>query len=286
MNLISGTVLADKIYEKIHQHLKDNKIRSKMCLGIIQIGDDERSNKYIKVKQKKLAEMGWTCIHRKLYETISNTDFSNIIYQLVLDDSVHGIIAQLPMPKHIESRTFDDVPYDKDVDGLTLANQGMLFKDYMHGRSVAPCTALACMHFLQAHKVKIAGSHAAVFGRSCLVGRPISMMLQHSGATVVSINQEDKNQSILSRNCDILVSAMGVPHYITTDYVKQNAFVVDIGITQVENKMLGDIHPDVASHARWVSPTKDGIGPLTVAFLMFNLLKCFCLQNGEKLLQL
>ena len=181
---------------------------------------------------------------------------------------------QLPLPKHINIEILDAIPPYKDVDGLTLINQGMLSKNYDINKYIIPCTALACMHFLRKHNIHLRGSHVAVFGRSNLVGKPIATLLQDAGATVVILNQHDLNQQVLSQKCDVLISAIGLPHYISKNHVKQNAFVVDIGISQVNNKLLGDVHPSVYEQTLTVTPTIDGIGPLTVAFLMQNLLKC------------
>lgn len=269
--MTNGHEIASKIYESILKRTSINNFIPP-CLAIIQLGDHPPSNSYIKIKKTKLAELKWNCKHFRLPSDITNDEFRKTLSSISENEEIDGVIVQLPLPQHITPDHIDLIPYHKDVDGVTVINQGRLFKGYSD--YIAPCTALGCIHFLEANKVQIRGSHIAVIGRSILVGRPIAMMLQHRGATVVTLHQEDQDQARLARECGVLISAIGVPHHITPSYIKPGAFVVDIGVTKVDGMILGDVHPSVRQVARFVSPTTGGIGPLTVAYLMSNLLNC------------
>jgi methylenetetrahydrofolate dehydrogenase (NADP+)/methenyltetrahydrofolate cyclohydrolase len=249
-------------------------------LAIVQVGDNQASNLYISIKQKRLAEVGFLYQHFRLDEGINKNEFEEVLKSCARDDSIDGIIVQLPIPQQLFP-SLELIPPHKDADGITLYNQALLFRQADPRSYLAPATALGCMAFLEAHLVSISGIQVAVFGKSFLVGKPIACLLQASGASVVSLSRHDQNQQRLSSCCDILIAAMGSPNYITPDYVKPGAFVVDIGVTKVGEKVLGDVHPDVEQRARFVSKTKGDIGPLTVAFLISNLMKCSELREGK-----
>ena len=254
--------------ENIIQNLKSQDLT--LTLGIIQIGHNLASNKYIKYKLNKLNELKWSCLYVNLPDTILESDLIKTIQDVSAKS--HGVIVQLPIPKHISSYVLDNIPWNKDVDGITFTNQGKLFKDYPGNDYIAPCTAEACMHFLLENKIPLHGRRVGVFGRSSLVGKPITIMLQNYGATVINIAKEDTKQWFLSKECSVIISAMGLPHYITQEYINEDAFIVDIGVTIVEGKNMGDVHPKVK--AKHITPVIGGIGPMTIAFLMNNLAKC------------
>ena len=243
-------------------------------LGIVQVGDNPASNKYISIKKNRIEKLGWDAEHVKLDHQASEEEFKKVVLQMSNDKNTDGIIVQLPLPKHYTNAFLDLIPYTKDVDGLTIINQGKLFRGFNEKDYLAPCTAKACIYFLEQNHVNIRGAHVAVLGRSNLVGAPIGILLQQRGATVIQVNQFDKSQSELTRLCDVMVSAIGVPWYVTKEYVKPGAFLVDIGVSEVDGNLLGDVHAEVREIAN-VSPSKGGIGPLTVAFLMSNLLQSY-----------
>jgi len=277
---VSGRKLADQLYSEIIHELHENKLDAPR-LAIVQLGNNPASNNYIKMKQNKLAELGWYSKHIRLEESVSYEEMAEFLVKLGQNDNFHGIIVQLPLSKHLNIRVLDHIPQHKDVDGLTSINQGMLCKGYDQKDYLVPCTALGCIHYIKANQINLTGVKAAILGRSNLVGFPISVLLQQQGASVAILSQHDKAQQELTKTCDLLISAIGIPNYITSDFIKPGAKVVDIGISSVEDKLCGDVHPEVRTKASWVSPTVGGIGPLTVAFLIYNLLKCagFCQKH-------
>ena len=265
------TTIANNIYTKALQS-------GPKKLAIIQVGNNESSNLYISIKKKRLEEIGFRYDHAKLEEDISYNSFETQIQLSASDASVDGIIVQLPIPQYLLP-ALEKIPYYKDADGITLRNQAMLFRGAPEETYIAPATAIACLAFLDFHEVQLKGSQVALFGKSFLVGKPILSLLQQRGSTVVALSRFDPKQAALSSQCEVLISAMGCPHYITPEYVKHGAFVIDIGITKVLDQVFGDVHPEVAEKAAFVSKTKGHIGPLTVAFLISNLMKCANLKE-------
>lgn len=247
-------------------------------LAIIQVGDNQASNLYISIKQKRLKEVGFLYEHLRFPEEVSKSEFDDAVKSCADNSSVDAIIVQLPIPRHLLP-SLELIPPYKDADGVTLYNQALLFRQADPETYIAPATALGCIAFLKAHSIDVSGKQVAVFGKSFLVGKPICSLLQADGATVVSFSRQDPKQKELSSRCEILVAAIGVPNYITPEYVKPGAFIVDIGTTKVDNKIVGDVHSDVREKAAFVSTTRGGIGPLTVAFLISNLIKCSELKD-------
>lgn len=278
-----GDELSKQIYAEIITSIaalqaKGNCVRSPK-LGIIQVGDNPASNKYITIKKNRINQLGWEVVHVKLQDDESL--FRAQIVRMSEDDSVDGIIVQLPLPKHYNNTFLDLIPYYKDVDGLTTINQGKLFRGADEATYLAPCTAKACIYFLEQNHIQLSGAHVAVLGRSNLVGAPIGVLLQQRGATVLQVNQADTRQAEMTVLCDVLISAIGVPFYITKEYVKPGAFVVDIGLSNLDGILVGDVHDEVQATA-CVSPSRGGIGPLTVAFLMHNLFQSYLLSRERK----
>ena len=240
-------------------------------LTIIQIGDNPASNNYIRYKQKKIMEFDWQCDHKKLAHHIQRDSLIKTIQEIKTD----GIILQLPLPAHFSLEILDEIPPSKDVDGLTCFHQGRLFKGYPTDTYLQPCTVAGCIHVLES-AVPIKGAKISVFGNSNLVGKPVSTLLRQMGATVTNLSPADPDQASLSSKSDIVISAMGNPHYLKQKYINRNAFVLDIGTTVVGGKILGDVDPSV--QAKYISPPIGGIGPITVSFLMLNLAKCALLK--------
>ena len=266
-----GNELANEIYATLES------LNMKRSLGIIQVGDLAASNKYINIKKKRLEMLKWKVRHDKLHELTDEDEFRSHVIDMGADPEIDGIIIQMPLPAKYQSNFIDLIPYYKDVDGLTTINQGKLFRSISNDSQILddclmPCTARACLHMLEANHINLRGTHVAILGRSSLVGRPISILLQNKGATVVHLNQADKNQESLCKACDVVISAIGIPNYVTQDYVKPGAFVIDIGLSEINGTLVGDVHEEVQQIA-FVTPSRGGIGPLTVAFLMDNLAK-------------
>lgn len=284
--------------------IKDNMYVENLCLAIIQIGDDIPSSIYVGMKMKKCDENNYSYIHVKIDDMIANYSiFSNnqsykrhlmpildsvlqsdnndqpkkrklrnIVQQLSNIQFIDGVLIQLPLPQDLLG-CIEEIPWYKDVDGLTSYNQGMLFRNAEQYKYFAPCTPLACMYILQNMCTDICTKNIAVFGKSNLVGKPITAMLQSAGASVISIDKHNPAQHELSSICDGIISAMGLPHYITPKYLKKDAFFIDIGVRKIQKKLFGDLHDNAKVKTSWYTPHVKGIGPLTIWFLMENLRK-------------
>ncbi len=269
---IQGSNFANEIYHEIkllNIHLK---------LGIIQIGDNPASNQYIRIKKKKLEEIGFHWEHIRLDDDVDESEFISAITSMSDDLNIHGIIVQLPIKANM-LRHLDLIPHYKDVDGITSINQGRLYKG-VDSVYIAPCTPLGIMHFLKQHNIEMSGKRIAIFGKSFLVGRPIAALLQAQGASVITINKSDPNPQDLSIKADIVISAIGIPHYITKNFIQTNALVIDVGVSVVNGITMGDVSPDVLEKTKFVTGCKGGIGPLTVAFLAYNLVQCYKFKSA------
>ena len=270
MSKFSGSKLASSIFTEL------SKLDIKPKLGIIQIGQNPASNLYIKYKIARLNTIGWPVEHLKLEANSTIEDLSQ--YITTLSSRSTGLIIQLPLPEGIDKSIINKIPAEKDVDGLTLINQGKLIAGDLSG--LVPCTPLACIRILAAMQVDLKGRRVCIFGKSPLVGVPLALLLLREGASVTIINRNDPNPADISRKCDIVISAIGKKHYITQDFVNPNAIVVDIGTTIVDGKSYGDIAPGVS--AAYVTPHLGTVGPMTIACLGQNLAAAYMVQNAKR----
>ena len=268
--LLDGKALSNKIKEEIK--LKTKNYLIKPTLAVIQIGNDEASNIYIKTKAKACENVGINFIHIKFEEDALEQEIINKIIELNNDNYVNGILIQLPIPKTFDTyRLLNLINKNKDVDGLTDINMGMLFKNY---NNLVPCTPLGIMNLLKEYNIDIEGKHAVVVGKSNLVGKPLAMLLLQSGATVTICHSKTKNLSNFTKQADILISAVGKKDLITKDMVKENSIVIDVGMNRVDGKLYGDVDfNNIKDIASYITPVPGGVGPMTVAMLLSNVLK-------------
>jgi methylenetetrahydrofolate dehydrogenase (NADP+)/methenyltetrahydrofolate cyclohydrolase len=205
---------------------------------------------------------------------ISHEELIESVQELNRDAGIHGILVQLPLPKHLAERAvLETVNPAKDVDGFTYANIGRLVENRAR---FAPCTPAGILELLDREKIEIAGKHAVVVGRSEIVGKPVAMLLLHRNATVTICHSRTADLAAETRRADILIAAVGRPRLITGDMVKPGAVVADVGITRVEGKLVGDVDFDsVAPVASAITPVPGGVGPMTVAMLLKNTLDAF-----------
>ncbi len=268
--LLDGKALSDKIKEEIK--LKTKNYLIKPTLAVIQIGNDEASNIYIKTKAKACENVGINFIHIKFEEDALEQEIINKIIELNNDNYVNGILIQLPIPKTFDTyRLLNLINKNKDVDGLTDINMGMLFKNY---NNLVPCTPLGIMNLLKEYNIDIEGKHAVVVGKSNLVGKPLAMLLLQNGATVTICHSKTKNLSNFTKQADILISAVGKKDLITKDMVKENSIVIDVGMNRVDGKLYGDVDfNNIKDIASYITPVPGGVGPMTVAMLLSNVLK-------------
>lgn len=248
----------------------------KPTLAVVLVGDNPASHVYVEHKKKACAHVGVTSKSIFLPEATSQEALHDILKSLNHDHAITGILLQLPLPSHLDQdQAIDHIAPRKDVDGLHPENLGLLFA---RSPRFIPCTPKGCMHILtrlmdRDHDT-LKGKHVVVVGRSILVGRPMSALLLRHHATVTVAHRYTENLHEITKHADILVVAAGVPGLITEQHVKRGAIVLDIGITRVEEKLKGDVDFDaVAPLCRYITPVPGGVGPMTVACLMENVVE-------------
>jgi methylenetetrahydrofolate dehydrogenase (NADP+)/methenyltetrahydrofolate cyclohydrolase len=241
-------------------------------LAVIIAGDDPASKVYVRNKTSACAEIGVRSQQIDLPASVTQEELIARVRQLNADPGVHGILVQLPLPKHIDSaRVLETIAPAKDVDGFHEANLGAL----MAGRpGVVPCTPLGCMRLIELAGVPIAGANAVVLGRSNIVGKPVAQLLLQKDATVTICHSKSKDLAGICRGADILVAAVGRAKLVTAAMVKPGACVIDVGINRLpDGKLAGDVDYDsVKQVAGWITPVPGGVGPMTIAMLLENCL--------------
>lgn len=266
--ILDGKATAKKYRQSFKEGLEDSG--KKVGLVVIQVGNDEASSVYVKNKKKACEEAGIIFTHRKLDENIAEGQLLYIIDEYNNDPDIHGILVQLPLPRHIDKHAvMNQIKPEKDVDGFTDVNIGKLNS----GRaSIVPCTALGIMLLLDEYNIDMQGKHCVVVGRSDIVGKPVSACMLGCDATVTVCHSKTENLKEICRTADILICAIGKPKYFTKEYVKPGAVVVDVGIHRCEDGTLcGDVDfDDVEFLTEAITPVPGGVGPMTVAGLVIN----------------
>ena len=271
-NIIDGKDMSKEILNEIKQELKYEMI--KPSIAVIQIGDDPASCNYIKKKQEACEDVGIYFRHHYFEDITSELTIINKIKELNNDEYVHGIIVQLPIPnKYNEKRLVNSIINSKDVDGLTDINAGRL----VHGKkTLVPCTALAVIEMLKRSDVSLEGKNVVIVGRGKLVGKPLIELFLQNNATVTVCHSKTADLAKHTKSADIIVSAAGVNNLITADMVSKNAVVIDVGINFEKGKQSGDVDFDkVAKKVSMITPNPGGVGPMTVAMLLNNVMTCF-----------
>jgi methylenetetrahydrofolate dehydrogenase (NADP+)/methenyltetrahydrofolate cyclohydrolase len=281
--LIDGKAVAQAIHDEVRTAAAELKARSGFAPGLatVLVGDDPASHSYVKAKRKACAEDGIESFPNELPATTSEADVIALVQQLAADPKVHGILVQLPMPKHInEENVLNAVPIAKDVDGFHPVNIGKLG---MKNRepSFAPCTPAGVIELLDRIGTKIEGASAVVLGRSNIVGLPVSLLLLGRNATVTICHSRTKDIGAVTRQADILIAAIGKAQFVKADMVKPGAVVIDVGVNRVEDaskksgyRLVGDCDFEAVKEvASAITPVPGGVGPLTIAMLMKNTLK-------------
>ncbi|MDT5091513.1 MAG: methylenetetrahydrofolate dehydrogenase / methenyltetrahydrofolate cyclohydrolase [Mycobacterium sp.] len=272
--VLDGKATRDEIFADLTQRVSAlTAVGRKPGLGTILVGDDPGSQAYVRGKHADCAKVGITSIRRDLPADITQAKLDETIDELNDNPECTGYIVQLPLPKHLdENGALERVDPDKDADGLHPTNLGRLV---LGKAAPLPCTPRGIVHLLRRYDVEIAGAHVVVIGRGITVGRPLGLLLtrRSENATVTLCHTGTRDLPSLTRQADIVVAAVGVPHMVTADMVKPGAAVVDVGVSRVDGKLTGDVHPDVWEVAGHVSPNPGGVGPLTRAFLLTNVVE-------------
>jgi methylenetetrahydrofolate dehydrogenase (NADP+)/methenyltetrahydrofolate cyclohydrolase len=242
-------------------------------LGTVLVGDDPGSGAYVRGKHSDCAKVGITSIRRDLPADISQARLEDTIDELNADPECTGYIVQLPLPRHLnENAALERIDPAKDADGLHPTNLGRLV---LGENAPLPCTPRGIVALLRRFDVAIDGAHVVVIGRGVTVGRPLGLLLTRrtENATVTLCHTGTRDLPALTRQADIIVAAVGVPHMLTADMVRPGAAVVDVGVSRVDDKLTGDVAPGVWDVAGQVSPNPGGVGPLTRAFLLTNVVE-------------
>lgn len=275
--VISGTALAKNIKAEVAQKINQYIAQGKRApgLAVILVGADPASQVYVGSKRKSCEELGITSKSYDLAETTTEADLLALIDQLNADMTIDGILVQLPLPKHIDStKVIERITPHKDVDGFHPYNVGRLCQRIPTLRA---CTPYGVMKLLETTGISLRGQHAVIVGASNIVGRPMALELLLAGCTVTVTHRFTKDLEHHIRQADILVVAVGKPEFINGDWVKDGAIVIDVGINRgADGKLRGDIQYDkAAEHAAFITPVPGGVGPMTVAMLMFNTLYAY-----------
>jgi methylenetetrahydrofolate dehydrogenase (NADP+)/methenyltetrahydrofolate cyclohydrolase len=266
--LMEGRPLAERIRAQVGRDVDE---LGEVALATVQVGEDEASTIYLRLKHKAAAEVDIASVDHKLGHEITEDELLELVGQLNADDSLDGILVQLPLPDHIdEARIIAAVDPVKDVDGFHPFNAGQL---YLGRPTHVPATPLGVMALLDEYRIHLDGARAVVVGRSDIVGKPVAHLLLQANATVTICHSHTQDLSRHTLDADVLVVAAGVPEIVTADMVKGGAAVVDVGINRTEEGIVGDVDPDAAERAAFLTPVPGGVGPMTIAMLLSNTVK-------------
>ena len=271
---LDGKLYRDEIFEDLKQRvaaLKEQGVTP--GLATVLVGEDPGSQSYVKMKHRDCEQLGINSIRKHLPADISQEDLEAVIDELNEDPTCTGYIVQLPLPKHLdENRILERIDPDKDADGLHPVNLGKLV---LNEDSPLPCTPNGCIHLLRRFGVELDGAKTVVIGRGVTVGRPIGLLLtrRSENSTVTLCHTGTKDLAAETRAADVVIAAAGKAHMLTADMIKEGAAILDVGVSRVDGKLAGDVADDVWDKAGFVSPNPGGVGPLTRAFLVRNIVE-------------
>lgn len=276
---LDGQLYRDEIFADLEKRVAALKERGiTPGLATVLVGDDPASHSYVKMKHRDCEQIGIRSIRKDLPADVTQEELNAVIDELNADDACTGYIVQLPLPKHLdENAVLERIDPDKDADGLHPVNLGKLV---LNEPAPLPCTPNGAIHLLKRFDIPTDGAKVVVIGRGVTVGRPIGLILtrRSENATVTLCHTGTRDLAAETREADIIVAAAGKAYMLTKDMVKPGAAVLDVGVSRVDGKLAGDVHPDVWDVAGAVSPNPGGVGPLTRAFLVRNVV-----ERAEKL---
>ncbi len=272
--IINGKELAQKIRLEVKEEVKELKAKGiEPKLSVIMVGTDKASEVYVRNKSKACEEIGIAFEEFLLSEETTMEELLALIEKLNNRKDIHGILLQSPIPKHLDIRkAFNSIDYKKDVDGFHPINVGKLA---LGEEGFVSCTPAGVMEMLKEYNIEIQGKKAVVIGRSTIVGKPLAQLLLNANATVTICHSKTQNIEQIAKEADILVAALGKPKFVTASMVKNGAVVIDVGINRTaEGKLIGDVDfENVEKIASYITPVPGGVGPMTVAQLMKNVVK-------------
>ncbi len=279
--IINGKLIAEELLFSIKKEVaeKFEIIKKRPKIATVLIGDNSASKVYVNAKLKAAENVGINTELLTFSEDIGNKKLCEIITTLNERPDITGILVQLPLPNHLDEQiVFENIDYRKDVDAFGIYNTGLL----NHWKSqIMPCTPQSILYILKKYLKELSGKKAVIIGRSIIVGRPLASILIKENCTVTVVHSKTINIKEECSLADILIVATGVPNLVKADWVKKNSFVIDVGISRVNNKLVGDVDfESVKNTTSFITPVPGGIGPLTVANLLLNTLKLFLIQNN------
>ena len=269
--IIDGKIISNQIKEELKEKVSKLKAEGKTsCLAVIQVGNDPASSVYVGSKKKTCEQLGIESLSYELEESTTQEELIAVIHDLNSNEKVNGILVQLPLPSHIDEdliiRTIDP---DKDVDGFHPMNVGRL---WIGERGFLSCTPAGVIQLLKRSHISIEGKHCVIIGRSNIVGKPMAALLIRENGTVTITHSRTENLKEVASSADILIVAIGKKRFVTSDFIKEGAVVIDVGIHRDENnKLCGDVdYHDVVNKVSAITPVPGGVGPMTIAMLMNN----------------
>lgn len=271
MKILDGKAVSLKVKESVKVRADElKKFGIEPTLAVVLVGEDKASQTYVRAKEKACNEYGIKSVAHRLSENTTQNELLALINVLNLDDSIHGILVQLPLPKHIDTNVvLAAIDPRKDVDGFHAVNVGKLVSGL---DGFVPCTPLGVMEILKEYGIDVAGLNAVVIGRSNIVGKPMANLLLNASATVTVTHSKTKNLKEICKNADLIVAAIGKPFFLKADMVKDGAVVVDVGINRLDDgRLVGDVDfEEVAPKCSYITPVPGGVGPMTIAMLLNN----------------
>lgn len=268
--ILDGKKLREELLASYKNIIEKENLKIK--LAIIQVGDNEASNIYVKNKEKYCNMVGIKTDIYKLSSDTKEEELINLIDKLNKIEEVTGIILQSPVPKHIDyDKCSKTILSSKDVDGFTKEN---IYKLYMNEDTIMPATVKGIIVLLKKYNINIDGSNVVIIGRGNIVGKPLSLALTNENATVSLLHSHTKDITKYTKEADIIISACGTPNIITSDMIKDNSVVIDVGVNRINGKIVGDVDfKSVSKKASYITPNPGGVGPMTIAMIIDNLIK-------------
>ena len=275
--IFDGKKISQDVKEQLKQKVLEFQTRynRQITLAVILVGENPASQVYVKNKITATEYVGMKSLSFYLPENSTQDQVEQTILSLASDNSVDGILVQLPLPKHLdENKLLSLIPADKDVDGFLAENVGNLTLGLP---TTVACTPFGVLKMLQSENIQLTGKNAVVLGRSNIVGKPMAMLLLKENCTVTICHSKTQNLKEICKNADIIIAAIGKPKFVTSDMVKQGAVVIDVGINRTENGLVGDVDfENVKDLTSYISPVPGGVGPMTIAMLLENTYLCAC----------
>lgn len=279
-NIIDGKLVSAAVKERVANEVKElNKKGISVCLAVILVGNDPASQIYVANKKKACENLGIISKEYLLPETTTQDELLALVNELNRDNSVNGILCQLPLPHGLDEKVvIEAIDPNKDVDAFHPINVGrIMIGDY----DFLPCTPAGVMEMLAYYNIDVCGKECVVIGRSNIVGKPMGMLLLHKNGTVTITHSRTKNLAEITKKADILVAAVGRANFVTADMVKDGAVVIDVGMNRADGKLCGDVDfSAVSQKAAYITPVPGGVGPMTIATLMQNTLTAAKRQNN------